>query len=129
MMGESLAQTICGTPTKYEPGIWFNSAKFVDLEYQVYGDVPTTYKGDLTSVFWQEETPERSLRIVYSKSTNNVKGFNAIGLRLRHEVCDDWIKSEKSIEYVLSNLDALNFDPEFCNTYSSQVKAQFEALV
>ena len=128
MMGETLAQTICGTPTAYNPGIWYNSAKFVDLEYQVYGDVPTTYDGDLTSVFWQEEKPERSLRIVYSKSTNVVKGFNAMGLRLRHEICDDWIKSEKSIEYVLANLEALNFDPEFFNKYSSQVKAQFEAL-
>jgi NADH oxidase (H2O2-forming) len=28
MMGEVLAQTICGVKTKYEPGPWFNSAKF-----------------------------------------------------------------------------------------------------
>jgi len=128
MMGETLAQTICGTPTAYNPGIWYNSAKFVDLEYQVYGDVPTTYEGDLASVFWQEENPERGLRIVYNKFTNCVKGFNALGLRLRHEVCDDWIKSEKPIEFVLANLEALNFDPEFSKKYSSQVKAQFEAF-
>ncbi|HCM77122.1 MAG TPA: FAD-dependent oxidoreductase, partial [Cytophagales bacterium] len=39
MMGEVVAQTICGTPTPYEPGPWFNSAKFFDIEYQTYGNV------------------------------------------------------------------------------------------
>jgi hypothetical protein len=31
MMGEALAQTLTGTPTKYSPGHWFNSAKFLDI--------------------------------------------------------------------------------------------------
>ena len=37
MMGETLAQTICGNKTAYKPGNWFNSAKFLDIEYQTYG--------------------------------------------------------------------------------------------
>ncbi len=37
MMGETLAQTICGKPFEYNPGNWFNSAKFFDIEYQTYG--------------------------------------------------------------------------------------------
>ena len=37
MMGETLAQTICGNKTEYKPGHWFNSAKFLDIEYQTYG--------------------------------------------------------------------------------------------
>jgi NAD(P)H-nitrite reductase large subunit len=40
IMGKTVAQTICDQPTKYDPGIWFNSAKFFDIEYQVYGDIP-----------------------------------------------------------------------------------------
>jgi hypothetical protein len=28
MMGEVLSQTLTGTPTAYQPGHWFNSAKF-----------------------------------------------------------------------------------------------------
>ena len=39
MMGEVVAQTICGEKTKYEPGPWFNSAKFFNIEYQTYGNV------------------------------------------------------------------------------------------
>lgn len=129
MMGESLAQTICGNPTPYKPGIWFNSAKFVDLEYQVYGEVPTQFDGDLTSIFWSENKPERSLRIVYNKNTNEVKGFNAMGLRLRHELCDEWIKTGKSIDFVIDNLEQLNFDPEFFEKYQAQIQSQFKALV
>jgi len=37
MMGETVAQTICGNKIEYKPGHWFNSAKFLDLEYQTYG--------------------------------------------------------------------------------------------
>ena len=37
MMGETLAQTICGNRIAYNPGHWFNSAKFFDIEYQTYG--------------------------------------------------------------------------------------------
>ncbi len=129
MMGESLAQTICGNSTPYNPGIWFNSAKFVDLEYQTYGDVPANIEGELTSVFWSEKDPERGLRIVYEKDTLKVRGFNALGLRLRHEFCDAWIKEEKSMDFVLNHLEELNFDPEFFKTFALQVKSQFEALV
>ncbi len=128
IMGESLAQTICGTPTPYNPGIWFNSAKFVDLEYQTYGDVPAIIEGDLTSIFWSEPNAERGLRIVYESSTKKVRGFNALGLRLRHELCDEWIKTGKKISFVLENLEELNFDPEFYKKFASQVKATFNAL-
>ncbi len=128
IMGESLAQTLCGTPTPYNPGIWFNSAKFVDLEYQTYGDVPAKIDGDLTSMFWSEEKPERGLRIVYEKATMKVRGFNALGLRLRHELCDEWIATGKTIDFVLENLEALNFDPEFYKKFASQVTSQFKTL-
>lgn len=129
IMGESLAQTLCGNPEPYNPGIWFNSAKFVDLEYQTYGVVPTEFKGELTSIFWKEDDPERCLRIVYNRITTKVIGFNALGMRLRHEVCDDWIKTGQTLEYVIAHLEDLNFDPEFHKNYTSQVKNQFEALV
>jgi NADPH-dependent 2,4-dienoyl-CoA reductase/sulfur reductase-like enzyme len=36
-MMEKRAQTLTGTPTEYKPGHWFNSAKFLDIEYQTYG--------------------------------------------------------------------------------------------
>ena len=39
LQGLALAKTICGDRTQYDRGIWFNSAKFFDIEYQTYGFV------------------------------------------------------------------------------------------
>lgn len=128
MMGETLAQTLCDMPTAYHPGIWFNSAKFMDLEYQTYGQVPASLPAPLQSVFWSENKPERALRIVYDTTTMQVKGFNALGLRLRHAVCDAWIKQGKTMNYVLTHLADLNFDPEFYKKFETQVAAQFTSL-
>jgi len=44
LMAPILAQTICNKPTPYIQGIWFNSAKFFDIEYQVYGEINPTLK-------------------------------------------------------------------------------------
>ena len=46
IMGETVAQTITGKSTDYNPGTWFNSAKFFDLEYQTYGFVPNNELDD-----------------------------------------------------------------------------------
>ena len=50
IMGQTVAKTICGEPTKYNPGIWFNSAKFFDIEYQVYGDIPANTPENIISL-------------------------------------------------------------------------------
>lgn len=122
IMGETLAQTLCEKPTEYHPGIWYNSAKFMDLEYQTYGMVPTTYGDDIDSLYWEDKVEERCLRIVYETATKEVKGFNALGLRLRHELCDQWIADGKLLDYVLEHLEELDFDPEFYKKYLRKAK-------
>jgi NADPH-dependent 2,4-dienoyl-CoA reductase/sulfur reductase-like enzyme len=42
MHGETLALTLTGKRPPYAPGHWFNSAKFLDIEYQTYGQVGNT---------------------------------------------------------------------------------------
>ena len=45
MMGEVVADTILKNKRqKYSPGIFFNSAKFFDIEYQTYGHVPAVWR-------------------------------------------------------------------------------------
>ena len=126
IMGETLAQTLYGSPTPYHPGIWYNSAKFMDLEYQTYGQVPTSYHEEIESLYWQDQKAERCLRVTYEKATKKVKGFNVLGLRLRHQLCDKWIVEERSIEYVLEHLEDLNFDPEFYKDYLFEAKLNLE---
>jgi NADPH-dependent 2,4-dienoyl-CoA reductase/sulfur reductase-like enzyme len=119
MMGETVARTICTGPKTYDPGIWFNSAKFIDIEYQVYGTVPVNPDEGLQSVYWEDRKREKSVRIVYDRESGAVRGFNLLGIRFRHEVCEKWIKDDVHIEKVLSNLLLANFDPEF---YKNQLR-------
>ena len=51
MQGEAIAKTILGERTKYERGIWFNSAKFLDIEYHTYGFVSSIQR-DGEETFW-----------------------------------------------------------------------------
>lgn len=121
MMGETVAHTICGQPTTYNPGIWFNSAKFFDIEYQVYGTVLAKPPEHHTSLYWEHADGRRSIRIVYDVNTLSVIGFNLMGVRYRHEVCEKWIREQTSVETVLQNLGIANFDPEFYKEYERDV--------
>jgi len=117
MMGKTVAQTICGEPTKYNPGIWFNSAKFFDIEYQVYGDIPAKTPDHITSLYWQHPTENKAIRINYETASGAVTGFNLFGIRYRHAVCEKWIADKTNIEKVIENLSLANFDPEFFDEY------------
>lgn len=113
MHGKAIAYNIVGKTRAYEPGVFFNSAKFFDLEYQTYGDVAAQLPEDQGTVFWQHENGQHSIRLNYRKADSVVTGFNLMGVRYRHAVCEGWLKAGSTLETVLQNLGAANFDPEF----------------
>lgn len=119
--GETAAYNICNKKTAYEPGIWFNSAKFLDIEYQIYGDVPIKLNENQASIYWEHADGKKSIRLIYDKNNGQILGFNLMGIRYRHEVCDKWIQEKTQIEEVLQNLSLANFDPEFYKTYEADL--------
>jgi NADH oxidase (H2O2-forming) len=121
MMGETVAYTICKKRISYDPGIWFNSAKFFDIEYQVYGTVLANPPENHASIYWEHVDGRKSIRIVYDKETSVILGFNLMGVRYRHEVCKKWIKEKAPVETVLQNLGLANFDPEFYKEYEAEI--------
>lgn len=125
MMGEVAAYNICGKSTSYDPGIWFNSAKFLDIEYQVYGQVPASMPDHMASIYWEHKDGDKAVRLNYDKDDLTVLGFNVMGIRYRHEVCEKWLKEKTHIETVLQNLGMANFDPEFYKQYESDVIALY----
>ena len=125
MMGEVAAYNICNHRMAYDPGTWFNSAKFLDIEYQVYGDVPPQTPENLNSFYWEHAEGKASIRINYDRESEKVKGFNLMGLRFRHEVCEKWIHAETTIQEVIQNLSLANFDPEFCRQHQSLISDAF----
>jgi NADPH-dependent 2,4-dienoyl-CoA reductase/sulfur reductase-like enzyme len=110
MQGEVLGRVLAGEAASYDRGIWFNSAKFLDLEYQTYGLVNMDVPGE-KNLFWQSSDGLHALRVVYTDES--VIGFNSLGIRYRHRTCERWIREKRSVEYVMANLPEANFDPEF----------------
>ena len=119
MQGETLAKTICGQPTEYDPGIWFNSAKFFDIEYQIYGRAPVQYDETVQALYWEHPEGRKAIRLIYSPKSRSILGFHLMGVRYRHQVCNRWIKEGVHIETVLQNLGMANFDPEFFDQHES----------
>ncbi|MBF04688.1 MAG: FAD-dependent oxidoreductase [Flavobacterium sp.] len=126
MMGEVLAQTICGNKMPYTPGHWFNSAKFLDIEYQTYGWVWAKPKEYEQHLYWEHPSGKKAVRIAYHKGTHVFLGINTFGIRMRHEFFDAILTAQKSVTYVIENLKKANFDPEFYKHYEKDIALQFK---
>jgi NADPH-dependent 2,4-dienoyl-CoA reductase/sulfur reductase-like enzyme len=113
--GETVALTITGNRTPYQPGPWFNSAKFFDIEYQVYGKVSNKPEQGEDFIYWEDKSGKRSIRFVFDVSGQHLLGINLMGVRFRHEVCDHWIKNNTPIGEVFQNLQRVYFDAEFAD--------------
>jgi NAD(P)H-nitrite reductase large subunit len=125
MMGEVLSQTLTGTPTAYQPGHWFNSAKFLDIEYQNYGWVWAKAKEDEEQFYWEHRSGKKAIRISFDKKDRTFLGINTFGIRMRHEFFDKVLTNKETVDYVIDHLAAANFDPEFFTSYEKEIQQQF----
>jgi hypothetical protein len=81
--------------------------------------------GHEATFYWEKQNGKICFRIVYNKEDESVIGFNALGMRLRHEVCDKWLQEKKNINDVMANLYQLNFDPEFFDKHEIQILSAY----
>ena len=125
MMGEVAAHNMLGKSIPYQPGVFFNSAKFFDLEYQVYGQTPIQLPNDQSWLLWQHPSQPKAARLYWDSQTRAVRGFHLMGIRYRHEVCEGWIEQQTPIEEVIENLPLANFDPEFFESYEAEILNAF----
>ncbi|MCP9198889.1 NAD(P)/FAD-dependent oxidoreductase [Gramella sp. GC03-9] len=126
IMGETLARTLTGEPANYEPGFWFNSAKFFDIEYQTYGWVWPIPKDGVAHFHWQHSDEPKAITIAYHSETEKFLGINTFGIRMRQEVFNQWLAEERKIGHVLANLRKANFDPEFYDRHEKEIFQSFK---
>ncbi len=124
--GETLAQTLVQKRTTYNPGPWFNSAKFFDIEYQTYGKADAKPNEEESSFYWEHANGRICFRVVYNKNDGSIVGFNALGMRLDHNLCDRWLQEKRKIDDVMSNLYQLNFDPEFFDKHEKAILTAYK---
>ncbi|MDA8639494.1 NAD(P)/FAD-dependent oxidoreductase [Flavobacteriaceae bacterium] len=125
MMGETLAQTLTGTKTEYNPGNWFNSAKFFDIEYQTYGLVSAHPEDNEKHFHWKHSVKDHAITIAYNKETYEFLGINTFGIRMRHEIFDQILSDKRTVFQVAEHLKDCNFDPEFFNSYEEEIITKF----
>ena len=127
MMGETVAHTICGNKTEYKPGVWFNSAKFFDIEYQTYGTMEAELDANTSSFYWEESKADTCIRFNFNEATKALVGIHALNIRLRHVICNDWIKNNTPIHKVVSELNQAIFDAEFSKSWVKSITTSYNA--
>ena len=127
MMGETLAQTICGNRMQYKPGHWFNSAKFLDIEYQTYGWVFAKPRENEAHFHWKHDDDTKCITVCYDKNTNEFLGINTFGIRMRHEIFDIWLTEKRDVDYVMNHLPEANFDPEFYSRFENAILFKYNS--
>ena len=122
--GATAAYNLCGYNLPYQPRLWFNSAKFFDLEYQIYGKISANPNSQTEQqLFWQHATKPICLRLAIIPQTQILIGISSIGMRLNHDVCEQWITDKRNLLQILPLLHEANFNPEFyANYYPDKVK-------
>ncbi|HLO44099.1 MAG TPA: FAD-dependent oxidoreductase [Leadbetterella sp.] len=123
IMGQTLAKTLAGQKTAYNPGNWFNSAKFFDIEYQTYGLAPAKLNEYQEEYYWEKEN--KAVRIVFSQENRVFEGINTFGIRMRQDFFEKVLDRKESVDVVMNNLDKANFDPEFFRKYEKEIKRNF----
>lgn len=119
--GKTVARTICGHRTAYKSPVFFNSAKFFNIEYQTYGKIEANPPDTIATKMWQSDRMKELIRINYEKASGRVIGFNLLGIRFRHAVCEKWLMEGRTLDYVLAHLSEANFDPEFYKKYEANL--------
>ena len=108
--GELAGLAMLGDAVQYVPPIFYNSAKFFDIEYTTVGAVMSA-PTDAISFYRRLPGCDTSIRIVEHQGA--VIGFNMLGSRWDHTILERWIQERRPLDYVRSRLATAQFDVEF----------------
>ncbi len=109
--GRVAARSLLGDSATYARGTFYNSAKLMDIEYTTVGLVNMKLDDEHDWFYEEQGKVHSTLRIV--SQGQRVIGFNLLGRRWDHSVLSAFIEQERSLPWVLDNLQQATFDSEF----------------
>ncbi len=109
--GRVAGRRLCGDAADYARGLWYNSAKLMDIEHTTAGLVNMNVAGERNWSFEETGAVRSRLRVVVE--SDRVIGFNALGRRWDQSVWLRWIRERRSLPWVLDHLAEASFDTEF----------------
>jgi NADPH-dependent 2,4-dienoyl-CoA reductase/sulfur reductase-like enzyme len=120
--GELAGDAMLGDPISYRPPLFYNSAKFFDIEYTTVGKVVRLPEQARS---FSCRIPGRDVNVRIIEHEGAVIGFNMLGSRWNHALFEDWINERRTLEYVIDHLQLAQFDVEFGRTDLAYVRTQF----
>jgi len=109
--GRRAGEGMVGQSATYVRGLFYNSAKLMDIEYTTVGFVNMRMEGERNWFFEERGQVRSTSRIVLIG--DRVIGFNMLGRRWDHKVLLRWIEEKRSLPWVLAHLTEASFDTEF----------------
>jgi len=109
--GRVAGRRLLGDTLEYERGIWYNSAKLMDIEYTTVGLVNWNVERERNWFFEETGKVRSTTRIVVQD--DRVVGFNLLGRRWDHSILIRWLEERRTLPWVLDHLDEARFDTEF----------------
>jgi NADPH-dependent 2,4-dienoyl-CoA reductase/sulfur reductase-like enzyme len=106
--GELAALSMLGDSITYQPPLFYNSAKFFEIEYTTVGQLVGGRQ-----YYWQHPSREISVRLVTEQGV--LTGANFLGSRWNHTVIERWVHERRTLEFTIANLRQAQFDVEFEN--------------
>ncbi|MGB5811994.1 MAG: NAD(P)/FAD-dependent oxidoreductase [Polyangiales bacterium] len=109
--GRIAGRRLLGDAATYGRGVWYNSAKLMDIEYTTVGLVNWNVEREQNWFFEEAGAVRSTTRVVVQD--DRVVGFNLLGRRWDHEKLAQWLEERRSLAWVLAHLRDAAFDTEF----------------
>ncbi len=116
--GEVAALNMVGIEKKYNTGIFYNYARFLDMDYATIGKTNLLAENEKSTEYIH---PKKNVSIRIIHDDKKVIGFNMLGARWKRDVLEAFIENKNSLEYVLKNLKKASFNPEFSRNYIKEL--------
>ena len=108
--GRIAGAAMLGDEVTYQRGVFYNSAKFMDVEYTSAGLVNHNLSDEINWFHEELGAVRSTIRIVLQK--DHVVGFNMLGRRWDHTYLVRWIEERRDLSYVLGHLNEALYDQE-----------------
>lgn len=118
--GELAGRSMLGDPIAYEPPVFYNSAKFFEIEYTTVGQFRVPGSAE-----FHGRVSGRDVSIRIAEYSGAVIGFNMLGSRWDHTCFERWIAERRSLDYAMDHLHEAQFDVEFGRQDLTELRRQF----
>ena len=123
--GELAARAMLGDAVTYAPPLFYNSAKFFQLEFTTVGKAVHLPPG---ATVLEHRVPGRRATVRIAEHHGAVTGFNMLGARWDHRRFETWILERRSLDYVVQHLHEAQFDGEFGRLPLASVRAAWQGM-